>query len=128
MNFEYIFRKICERRGVDYVKSDSVALATRLDFGLANGTGILQGVANTFYYLHKLNVIVIEVQTGAGAQLGMTNLGGGSAGTLLMTVPMPLGSQIAFSGMELESLTYFVNGNTAGKMFMSGTAFKITYA
>ena len=68
------------------------------------------------------------VRTGAGAQLGFTNLGGGSAGTLLLTVPMPLGSQIAFRGLETDSLTYFVNGNTAGKMFLSGTAYKVTYA
>jgi hypothetical protein len=125
---EYTINRICRRRGFTATKIESVALATRLDFGLANGTGLLAAAGSTFYYLDTMNVLVIEVQTGAGAQLGFTNLGGGSAGTLLLTVPMPLGSQIAFRGLETDSLTYFVNGNTAGKMFLSGTAYKVTYA
>ena len=132
---EYIARLICARRTVDLVKIDSVAMAMRVAFGIANLTAIIPAVADAFYYAIGINYSIITPWVTAVPQLRFTDLGGGAGGNIDMGIGFLTASQgsngaivFAEAGLEFNSALWIVNGNTAGAAALYGTVFKITYA
>jgi hypothetical protein len=125
--FNFIFQKICRRRGFTFQRADLVACATRVDFGLANNTALYAAVANTFYYALTLNCMTHVAQTGNAIQLQITNLGGGSAGNLYLDTSLTLRTMVSYTNVEFDSMLYIVNGNTAGSVVLTGQVFKILY-
>lgn len=122
---EYIFHRICDRRGVDLKKVESVALAMRCNFGLANLTALIPAVANTFYWGSIFQNTIVQQGT-AGVLLRFTNYGGGSAGDADYLSGTNITHQINIQDIEFDSMVYVVNGNTSGVITIFGTVFKIT--
>lgn len=131
-DLEFTFTKICRRRNVTMTKVESVAFAMRLGFGLADLTALLPAVANTFYYVQNLNSSLSVALAGGAPLLRATNLLGGLAGNLDIqchNVADAIGNTgLKQTNLECESLTYIVNGNTAGVFCVSAIVFKITLA
>lgn len=126
MDYEYLFRKICERRLVTLSKVESVAFNTRVDFGLPNNTVLLAAVANTFYFLSDLSVFTNSTYAGV-CNFEMTpNSGQGSAGNLNIPVAGANASEV-YRAFEFNSFTYLVTTHSAGIVYLSGSLFKITY-
>lgn len=122
-----IFRLICQRRAVKFVRAESVALNFRLDFGMADATALLPAAANTFYFLPSLNLQTGVAQVTAPALLQVTKFGG-SVGDLFIISKMAIDSIFQLFDLETDTLLYRVNGNTAGSISLTGRALKITYA
>lgn len=125
MDYEYIFRKICERRGVTYLQSESVALSMKLEYGLAEGTELLPTVDGIFYFLPIWGVNVNQAQSTANIYLGVSNLGGASVGGCLLTTTGAVGQNSVWYNTETDFLVYHINGNTGGALTLTGVAFKI---
>ena len=126
---EFIFRAICKRRGVSLANYESVALTTNVTFGLANDTYILPVVANTFYYIEKLNMENTIVAITGMAILRVSNIGGaGSAGDVGLVISGAQGALKVYRGLEADSMRYQVSTHTAGGVNLFGTVFKITTA
>lgn len=123
-------KAICDRRGVKLATIESVAFSRRLNFGLANGTALLPAEANTFYYCEKfLGMINVKMVT-ASPIIRLSNLGGGSAGDVdfLPLLAWDIGQNFLWTWeFETNSMTYIVNGNTAGQMSLVGIVWKVTY-
>lgn len=124
MDYEYVFRKICERRGVVMSKVESVAFNAWITFGFADGTYLLPLGAKFFYYLDKLNV---DRYDAVGVPIFRLSPNVGIGGL----VTMPLLSAVlgrSFEAVETNGLLYEVNSHSAGTFVVSGSVFKITYA
>ena len=121
---EFIFRRICKRRGKTLAHIDSVAFNVLLIFGLANNTPLLPVVANVFYWIEQINWINTNA-AGTPELILATNSGQGSAGGL--SDVRPLGSSMNWHAIECDSLLYSTTGHTSGHYYGLGTVFKITY-
>lgn len=119
----YTFQLICQRRGVDLAKVESVAFNVKINFGLATGTELLPAVANVFYYCRSLFVANRSI-TGVPVLI-FNNTGQGSAGNSEIVWPT---YGIVLSAFECDSLAYDVNTHSAGYGFVYGTVYQITYA
>lgn len=128
MDFEYLFHKICQRRGVTLKEVRSVAFAMRVNFGLATGTALIAAAANTFYYVKKINYAISSPITNQPI-LRFTNYGGGSNGDVDWTVTNGnAATYVGVEDVECDSITYIVNTFTAGAFTVFGTVLKITYS
>lgn len=126
-DLEYIFRRICERRGVKFSKIESVAFNTRITFGLANGSALLPVVANVFYYILDLNYYNLNGAGVPGFTLsGVMNANGSAGtGTTFYTSTWP---PSGIRNVECDAVLYDLNGHSGGTYCLSGTVLKITYS
>lgn len=126
MDYEYLFRKIADRRGAHLVRVDSVAFNQSRAFGTLDNTALLPAAANTFYFIRGLGFSTLTAQATAPINLQFTAYAGGVS---VVFSDMAVNTSKVFSiDIEMDSLLYRVNGNTAGEVAIFGTVFKIKYA
>lgn len=124
---EYTIRKICQRRGVQLVKVESVAFNIVVAFGLANNSYLLPVVANVFYYLDMLTIFTSNGFAGVPKFVLEPNSGQGSAGDSYITINGASMSW-AYRGLECDSMRYQVNTHSVGNANLMATCYKITYS
>lgn len=122
---EYIFRLMCARRDVALSKVESVAFNVRINFGLA-ATYLLPVVANTFYYIKRLNFLYITVAPGGTPEFTFTtNSGQASAGAINIR-PFSFNASMPYADIECDSFRWDNLNHTSGDFAIMGTVFKIT--
>lgn len=124
MDYEYIFRKMCERRGVVYDRSDSVGFNTAIAFGYAGG-GPLPAVAGKFYFIPSLFIFPVGI-TGQAQLNILPNSGLGSAGTPVIRFQSTDGG-FSLSNIECDSMIYAVQSHSAGTFYLMGACYSISY-
>ena len=126
MDYEYLFRKICERRLVTLSKVESVAFRVRVDFGLPTNTELLPTVANSFYWVPDLTMITTSTYAGIANFYVDPNSGQGSVGVVALLIS-GTNSVFRYKSIETNSFKYVVSSHSAGGVMLIGDVFKITY-
>ena len=129
MDYEYLFRKICERRLVTLSKVESVVSNWTFQSGDPD-TEILPAAANTFYFVKNLSWAqeTTNITGNCFFQWTGVNAGPYPVQQINMIAQGAFDLIHVINGMEVDSATILLTAMTAGNIAFYGMCFKITTA
>lgn len=129
MDIDDLALKICKRRAKSFSKLQTITFTKLLTTAIADLAEIISPIANTFYIIESLNVMVSVAQTVGAIKLRLSVLGGagiGDTGNMDIPTVLTLGDRFTLRNIETDSLLYFKNGSTGGAVLVTGVVHKVT--